>query len=135
MESQLLNLNIKTVFVIPRTTHGTFQLLSSEDKSFVAQAHIVNVIHTVSTYYVIFLYVKRLQIFTQLKIVIGKRVRTIMYTTNLVKFQRWQYWRGFWYFHWLLNKFWFVEEQTTNAADLIWKFYELSKSVNNYISW
>ena len=91
LESQLLNLNIKAVFMVPLTTHWSFQLLFFKDKSFItaiAQGLIVNVIHTVSTYYAIYLYVKRLQIFTQLKIVIIKRVWTIKNTTNLVKIQR-----------------------------------------------
>ena len=70
-----------------------------------------------------------------LKKVIGQRVWTIRNTTDFVNFQCLQYWRGFWYFFWLLNKFWLVEKQTINAADLIWKFCEFSRSVNSYISW
>ena len=56
-ENQLLNLNIKTVFVIPLTTNRTFQPLFSEEMSLVtvvSQALIINVIHTVSALYAIF---------------------------------------------------------------------------------
>ena len=123
--------------MIPLTTNRTFPPHFSEDISLVAvvtQALIINVIDTMSGLYVIFFYVIQLQIFTQLKKVIGKRVWTIMNTTDFVNFQRWRYWCGFWYLLWLLNKFWYVEEQTINAADLIWKVCKFSRSVNNYIS-
>ena len=122
--------------MIPLETYRTLQPLFSEDISLVTvvtQALIINVSHTVSALCAIFFYEKRLQIFTQLKKVI--RVQTITNTTGLVNFQRWRYWRGFWYFLWLLNKFWFVDEHTINVADLICKFCEFSRNVDNYISW
>ena len=136
-ENQLLNLNIKAVFVIPPTTNQILQPLFSKDihVTVVTKALIINVIHTVSALCAIFFYIKRFQIFTQLKKVIGKRVWTITNMTDLMNFQRWRYWCGFWYFLWLLNKFWFAEEQTINANDLICKFCEFSRIVKNYISW